>query len=267
MTGLILVIAAALLAADPPPETAVGLSGRMTGLVLPGPELDVKPNTDRRTPLIVRILQVWPHGTAFRYDIEYYGLEPGTFDVKDYLQRKDGSVAADLPAIPVTIHSVLPPGQIKPNPVGAVETPNVGGYRTFLIAAGVVWVVGLGVILFAGRRKPKAADETLDRPRTLAEYLRPLVEGAMAGRLGPAQLAALERTLLVYWERRLHLEHKKPAEAIADLRRHPEAGPLFQELELWLHSPAKDRKVDVAALLEPYRNVPAESLTEEAGAA
>ena len=53
----------------------------------------------------------------------------------------------------------------------------------------------------------------------------------------PAQLAELERTLLVYWERRLNLRDRKPAEAIAELRRHPEAGPLFQQLEAWLHRP------------------------------
>ena len=58
-----------------------------------------KPLDDRRAPVVLRIVDVYPHGTAFRYDLEYYGLEPGTFDLRDYLRRKDGSSTADLPPI------------------------------------------------------------------------------------------------------------------------------------------------------------------------
>ena len=66
--------------------------------VLPGSELEVKP-IGERTPIVLRIVRVFPHGTAFRYDLEYYGLEPGSFDLKDYLQRKDrSSTARDIDA-------------------------------------------------------------------------------------------------------------------------------------------------------------------------
>lgn len=260
MMCIILMTMTVMTATAEPPKVSVGLSGRILGLVLPGTELEVKPNTDRRTPLIVRILQAWPHGTAFRYDIEFYGLEPGQFDIREYLQRKDGSAVKDLPAIPVTIKSVLPPGQIKPNPLEAKNTPGLGGYRTWLIAAGVVWTIVLLVILFAGRGGKKGADLAVHKPRTLADHLRPLVESAMSGRSSPTQLAELERSLLVYWERRLHLQHQKPAETIKQLRHHPEAGPLLEQLEIWLHRPANCKPVDVALLLKPYRNIPVDAL-------
>ena len=58
----------------------VGMPGRLDGVVLPGPELEAKPLTDKRAPVVLRVAAVYPHGTAFRYDLEYTGLEPGTFE-------------------------------------------------------------------------------------------------------------------------------------------------------------------------------------------
>ena len=244
-------------------ETTVGMTARIDQLVLPGPVLEAKPHDDRAAPLVVRILATYPHGTAFRYDVAYYGLDPGTFDLKDYLRRKDGSSATDLPSLPVTIKPVLPPGQIKPNALTPESTPFLGGYRLALIAGGVLWVGGLAAILFVGRRRQKTGSEEAARPLTLADKLRPLIERGIAGQLGVEECADLERSLLAYWRRRLALEDHKPAEAFALLRRHPEAGPLLEQLERWLHRPGSSEKVDVAALLRPYRDLPAETLKVE----
>jgi hypothetical protein len=253
------------LAAAKEPETTVGLPAHIEGLVLPGSELEVKPLTDRHAPVVLRIVNVWPHGSAFRYDLEYYALEPGKFDLKDYLRRKDKSSSADLPPIPMEAQSVLPAGQIKPNDLQPNGVPRLGGYRLILITAAVAWVLGLATILLVGRRK-KIEEHAHVKPRTLAEHLRPLVEGAMAGRLAPAELAELERSLLVYWERRLSLHGIKPAEAIAKLRGHPDAGPLLQHLEEWLHRPGAADVTDVATLLKPYQEIPAATVEPAARA-
>jgi hypothetical protein len=142
----------------------------------------------------------------------------------------------------------------------------LGGYWFVLALAGGVWVLGLVAILFVGRRKKVGVGRETGKPRTLADHLRPLVEGAVAGRLKPAQLAELERTLLAFWERRLNLSDRKPAEAIAELRRHPEAGPLLQQLEAWLHRPGTAGTVDVAGLLKPYQDIPADAVASGAEA-
>lgn len=246
------------LAAGDERVSTVGRPARIEQRVLPGSELEVKPLSER-TPIVLRIVRVFPHGTAFRYDLEYYGLEAGTFDLKDYLQRKDRSSTADLPPIPVTIQSILPPGQIKPNPLAPRLAPHLGGYRLALLISGVLWVIGLLLVLFVGRRR-KRARELAARPLNLAEHLRPLVEGAVAGRLSPARLAELERTLIAYWERRLHVRDRKPMAALAELRQHPEAGPLLRQLETWLHQPGGGAAVDVATLLAPYHHVRADDL-------
>lgn len=237
------------------------MAGRLEGVVLPGPELEAKPLTDRRVPVVLRVVQIYPHGTAFRYDLEYFGLEPGTHDLRDYLRRKDGSAASGLPPLMVKVTPMLPPGQIKPNPLEIDPGPRVGGYRTLLIAVGIVWVLGLVAIVasfFFPRRRRVALMS--DKPVSLADRLRPLVEGAVAGTLSRTQLADLERSLLTYWRKRLALESADPGEAIEALRRHPDAGPLLAQLETWLHQPEPSAPVDVGTLLAPYRALPPEAI-------
>src|SRR5262249_44397110 len=97
-------------------------------------------------------------------------------------------------------------------------------------------------------------------PLSLADRLRPLVEGAIAGKLSQPELASLERTLIAFWRHRLNLDQADPAESIQSLRQHAEAGPLLEQLETWLHRPGPHDYVDPVRLLEPYKNMPAEEL-------
>ena len=57
------------------PTTSVGMPGRVEQLVLPGPLLQARPITDRTLPVVVRIVAAYPHGDAYRYDVEY--VAPG----------------------------------------------------------------------------------------------------------------------------------------------------------------------------------------------
>lgn len=257
--GALALLFAHALTASAQSETTVGMTGRVEGVVLPGSELE--PRTERDGKVVVLVTRVYPHGTAFRYDLEYYGLEPGNHDLRQYLKRKDGSPTGELPPIPVTVKPVLPPGQVQPNKLEIERGPRLGGYRLLVIAAIVVWVIGIVVLIgsffFPRRRKARA---TGDAPVSLADRLRPLVEGAVAGALSQAQLADLERALLAYWRKRLGLEAVEPGEAVAALRAHREAGPLLAQLEAWLHRPGPPTPVDVNALLAPYRNLPPDAL-------
>lgn len=242
-------------------ESAVGMPARIEQVVLPGPELVPVP-AEPKSKLLLRLIAVYPHGSAFRYDLEFVGLEPGDYDLKDFLVRKDGSplTGTDLPSVPVAIRSVLPPGHVLPNPLESRETPRLGGYRTLLIAGGAVWLAGLAAILFVRRkRSPKPIGHSAE-PTTLADLLKPLVEQAIAGRLPSAECARLELALVALWRKRLGLEDLSPAEALKTLRVHAEAGPLLTGLETWLHRPALEGTVDLLGLLAPYRNLPPEAL-------
>jgi hypothetical protein len=207
--------------------------------------------------VILRVLDVFPHGTELRYNLEVTALVPGRLDLRDHLEREDGSSIEDLPELPILVHKALPLGQVEPNPVDVQDPDRVGGYRAWQIAAGALWLVGLVAILFVGRRRRGVlTDGKSQRPLSLADRLRPLVEGAQAGSLDIAGRAQLERLLLAHWRRRRNLEDAKAGEAIATLRRDPEAGALLLKLEEWLHRPNAASDVDIPALLEPYRNAP-----------
>lgn len=234
-------------------ESSVGLPVKIEQLVLPGTELEAKPISDRDAKLVLRVVSTYPHGTAFRYDLEYYGLEPGQFDLRDYLKRKDATATDDLPPIPVKIVSVLPAGQILPGELQPVSPPWVGGYVLVLLLGAVVWIAGLIALIFVGRKKRKTAVRVAEHQLTLAERLQPLVESAVAGRLTLDQQAALERLLLGYWSERLGLADVDPAEAMQRLRSHPEAGQLLRQVEAWLHQPGGAREVNLAQMLAPYR--------------
>jgi hypothetical protein len=248
--------------ADEPAVTAstVGMPRKIEQIVLPGSELEPIPVTDE-TLVVIRVDAVYTHGTAFRYDLVCYAVEPGDYDLRNYLRRKDGSPTADLPRIPFKVSSQLPAGQIEPHDLGYTGLPWLGGYRLLMILAGVVWVGGLVWILYPRKKKSDGAVVVeAATPLSLADRLRPLVIEAVAGRLPPAQLAELERALVSYWRRRLKLEELSPVDALSRLRGHPEASPLVSQLETWLHKPPDQMNVDIPALLEPYRNIAPDAL-------
>lgn len=243
---------------EPRDERTVGVPGELRYVVLPGSELEVAA-ADDETPVVLRIAAARPHGDAWRYDLVWYGLEPGDFDLTDFLERVDGSDAADLPALPVRVGTVLPPGQVEPHRPVAGELPRVGGYRALLYLAGVLWLVGLGAILFGGRRR-REAEAVRAREVTLAERLRPLVTDALAGKLTRREHAELELALVALWRRRLGLDALPARDALAEIGRHPEAGALLRALEAWLHRGAGAEEVDLDLLLAPYRELPPEEL-------
>ncbi|MEM7309206.1 MAG: hypothetical protein AAF682_21155 [Planctomycetota bacterium] len=249
-------------------RSPVGIPQTLRDVVLPGPELEVAPS-DFATPVSVRLAAVRPHGTDFRYDIVYYGLDPGEYDLRDFLRRKTGAPADDLPPLLVTVESVLPPGQVQPSRPTRADLPAVGGYRTWIWVLGIGWVLGLAALLRAGRRRDEETGGPERGPRTVAERLRPLVEAAVAGRLSREEHARLELTLIAFWRKKRGLDGVGAAEALATLREDGEAGPLLRQLEDWLHRPAaggEGEGVDLAALLAPYQNLPADAL-ELSGAA
>lgn len=234
--------------------TTVGMPANIVDLILPGPVLETRP-IDRDAAMVVRVKQAIPYGTdAHRYQVEYYCLEAGEYNLADYLQQLDGS-PAQVPEVKVSVVARLGEGQVLPSELALKSTPRVGGYMMWLIIAGIVWVLGLFAILFVGRKQEKMA-KLANRQPSLADRLRPLVERAMQGELSGSQQAELERMLLTYWRGKLGLNDSDASQAIMQLRQHQTAGQLLRQLESWLHMPADRREeVNLTELLEPYRDV------------
>ncbi len=236
----------------------VGEPSWMRELVLPGTELLAAPG-DFRSPIVIRIDSVSPHGSELRYDLSWYGLDPGTFNLVDYLRRVDGSSTDDLPELSVEVLSILPQGLVKPNALGAADVPLTASYRPLLWIGGILWGGVLVWILRRGR-KQQQEQEVNAPPRTLAEALRPLIQSAIEGRLTGKERADLELSLMAHWRRKLGWEDMPAADALARLRAHPEAGALLVQLEDWLHRPSPPTDVDLEALLKPYRGESSDSV-------
>lgn len=232
----------------------VGMEGRIE-ITTAGLPLEARP-VDPKSKLVLRIAAAVEADVGTRYDIRYIGFVPGDYDLRDFLVRADGSTAADLPPLPVTIAGVLAPehnGQLNPADLSPLR--RLGGYRVVAALAVVAWLALL-VPLVLLRRRSKVIATPIDAARapTLAELLQPLVIRAADGSLDPSGQAELERLLLVHWSQRLNVEHLPPMEAISRLKADPEAGRLLRALEDWLHRPPDRRgAIDLPQLLAPYR--------------
>ncbi|MFK7741773.1 MAG: hypothetical protein AB8H80_15750 [Planctomycetota bacterium] len=237
-------------------KATVGMRGFVKQVVLTGSELVPAPSSFK-TPLVVRVLKTWPHGDHLRYDIEWQGLEEGSYNLVDYLVRKDGSSTEGLPAIEVEVEGLLPITELEPSDAEPKAAERVGGYSKLQVIGAIVWGVGLLAILFVGRkRKPRAAPPPPAKA-TLADRMRPLVEKIASGGGEESHKAELERLLLQFWRVRLDLGDRKAVEAIVAIKENEEAGALMRTVEQWLHAPRPPQDIDVNKLLEPYRSVSA----------
>lgn len=244
-------------AALPTTMPTVGVEGRIE-LALPGTLLKARPVTDK-APLLLRIAstQPAPRRGDLWYDLRYMGLVPGAHDLKNYLVRADGSPTGDLPSVQVAVLGLLPQdhkGELVRN--AGARWPFFGGYRVLMGAVAVLWFALLIPLIFVGRRKRVKIVAPPTARTTFADRLRPLIDQAARGTLSIEEKGKLERMLLWYWQQRLDLTGDSPADAIAALRRHQQAGELLRALEEWLHRrPGTAMTTDVNALLAPYREV------------
>src|SRR2546421_3185181 len=124
-----------------PTKPTVGVEGKIES-DLPGSLLEAKPVNDK-APLLLRVATTMPAATtnAIHYDLRYIGLIAGDHDLKNYLNRADGTSTADLPAIPVKTLGLLPPnhqGQLVNEE--ASRFPWLGGYRAMAAIVIVMWV-------------------------------------------------------------------------------------------------------------------------------
>ncbi len=234
-------------------ERSIGIEGDVSVTLARG---DYQPRPlDDRTPLIVRVESITPAaGGQFTYNLHYIGFEPGTYQLADYLEHPDGSLAAEIGGEKLQVRSILPPDHdgvlnaYVPQPF-----PWFGGYRMLLAFLAALWVAGIAAFIYFGRtRKPLSVPRVVVPPPTYAERMQPLVLAAAAGNLAASGQAELERLMTGYWREKLALPDQRMADALAHLKRHPEAGALLHALERWLHRPGGATRKEITNLLEPY---------------
>jgi hypothetical protein len=235
----------------------VGMPVVIKDLILPGTELEATSQTDDLAPVVLRVINVFPHGTQFRYELEYYGMVPGTFDLKNFLQRKDASTTADLPAIPVEIISVSAPGQLIPRDPSTKRTAWFHYYQLILCAAIILWTITFWSILKIGRRK-KAAQELPPEFPSSIDHLTHYAQQMEKHDLNAQERAEVERLVYAAWREKLGLQETHSNTAVMELKQNAVAGHAIRKLEAWLHAP-QTTPIDlnqIIAELYHYENVP-----------
>lgn len=200
--------------------------------------LRAKASQSPLSPVTVRVMPL-PGGRGQK--IEFIGTIAGNFDLRDFVERRDGGPADDLAPIPVTIVSTLPPGH---------GSDLYGGeqawftwrahYRELLWLVGAAWV-SVPIIVVVRRLARRRAQEPVAPPA-----LAPTLESELLAALdaagdtpSPEQRGRLELLMLRYLSARLGRpmvpEHDAAA-TLKILRESSDSRPLVEAVERWLHA-------------------------------
>lgn len=236
-------------------KPSVGLQSSIQ-VTIPGGEVEARPLPECKIPIVARITKKRALEKSFEYTIVFYGLEAGEFDLRDALRRKTGETLSAVPPILVKVESVLPPGLVEPNTIPSNPLGLTSTYKSTLILAAILWVLGLLAILFSGRASKASTVEIEEKVLTLGDRMQPLISRAIAGELDSDGQAELERILLSHWRSKLSLNDLSAGEAIAKMRQDEEAGQLLRQLEEWLHRPGDKDGVRVQEILSNYIDQP-----------
>ena len=246
-------------------EAVRGMNGRVVVLDA-GAGLQPRADLSLDEPLIARVVGREPaEDGRQRYEIEFIGTVAGRFDLRTALQRPDGAFPADLPPIDVEIRRELAENAGTDVFTDARPAPRIRSrYREAIAAILAAWAA---VPLLVGvcqlvRRLTAPVPAAPVPPPSLAERLEPLLLAAAEGRMSLEERARLELLLLARLGEREGMADRPRADAIAALRRMPDAGPLLEAVESWLHrpGPAEPRRHRVAELLLPFRVQEAEAM-------
>lgn len=238
---------------SPAPTVTVGRPLRIDGLVLPGTRLEPRPDPAQTAPLVVRIVDVAPHGGLLRYDLEVTGLEPGRHDVAPFLRRADGGATDDLPEIPLSVTGLLEAGRPRVAAPDPVAVGRVGGGTAVAAGLAAAWLAASVLsVWWLRRRSMRSAAVPAATP---ADELAALVARARTRALDTGEMAAVERLVYDAWRRALHVTDVAPCDLVSRLRRDPAAAVALDRLAGWLHAPRPEMPADtaafVAALLPP----------------
>lgn len=240
-------------------SVAVGMVGKVDQILIPGGELEAVATTDPLVKIVVRVADTFRHGDAFRYNLEFTGLEPGRYDLTKSLKRKNPEESTtNIALIEVEVTSSLPSGKLEPSKPNMLAIPGWMRYWTKLDIFVGIWIIGLALLWGKSKATRQASVKVEIKESTIADTLKPLVKAACDGTIEPRQRAELESLLIHYWTTRLALADTAPSQILSILKNHSEAGPLILQLETWLHMPpgqANESFTDLTELLRPYESI------------
>lgn len=259
--ALLMLWSAALASGVTQESTSRAIRGMATEVQVDYPAR-LRPRADQ-TPLSPVLVRVNPIEGSSKQRIEFVGNVVGDYDLRDYLEREDGKPLSDLPPLPVTVVSQLPPNHgTDLYSSGTTWFDWSAHYRLLLWLAVGVWVAlpAAWLIYRATRKKPEAAPlPTAPAPPTLEDQLRAALSAAAARTLSTQEKAQLELLVFRFFSERLNRPFlgttDDMSETLRAIRLNPETRELVNAIERWLHaycSGEEDRR-KAGEALEDFR--------------
>ena len=240
-------------------SVTVGMVGKVDQILIPGGELEAVATTDPLAKIVVRVADTFRHGDAFRYNLEFTGLEPGRYDLTKSLKRKNPDESTtNIPSIDVEVTSSLPVGKLEPSKPNMLTIPGWMRYWTKLDIFVVIWIIGLALLWGKSKATGQAFVKVELTAPTISDTLKPLIKAACDGTIEPHQRAELESLLIHYWTTRLALADTSPGQILSMLKNYTEGGCLILKLDISLHMPpgqANESFTDLTELLRPYESI------------
>jgi hypothetical protein len=216
------------------PDVTIGVEG-MRVVEISGPRLVAMPFTPGDA-LAVRIADVQPTASGFRYDLRYMAFGPGEHDIGQSLKRPDGTSPETRKDLAVSVAALIPEddsGELYAAHDSPIDLRS--GYTLMMSLAWGLWAAVLVPLAWYGHKKRRRMAPP-PPPPSIAQRLRVLLEQASRENLCVEQQADLEQLLLAFWSKRLKLSEERLSDAIEQLRSHPQAGAQWERVERWLHS-------------------------------
>ena len=212
-------------------------------------ELLAAAKVDEKAAAMVRIISYEKTRNGFSYDLEFIGLEPGKYNLLDYMRTASRLDPVKLDPYPVEVGTNLNEdfnGELVDfqKDMKALKP----WYKKTSYIVFIVWVLLLPVIIFAGRKKKKVEEVEEVKEKTLNEKICELLV-SLEGNSTKELWQKIEGLILKHWYEKKSLQGLPMHEAIMKLKADSEAGPFIVKLEKGLHSKEFKNEQEVADLI------------------
>lgn len=226
----------------------VGLVKRVT-VSFPGEEI-MAAKVDEKSEAMVRILNKKKTADGFTYDIEFIGLEPGTYNLVKYLRSAVTGEPLNLPEYSVEVDTVLNKdfqGELV-DFQKSVETLTPWYKKLNYLIIGF-WVILLPAIIFLGRKKQVVEEIIEVKEKSLNEKIQELLT-TLKGKSSKEIWQKIEGLIFQHWCKEKNLGNMPMHEAMVKLKADSEAGPFILKLEQGLHSKSLKNEQEVTDLIQ-----------------
>jgi hypothetical protein len=187
--------------------------------------------------------------SKYLYTFEFYAREAGKHDLLSYIVNEEGQ--RPQRSLYLEFDSSLEDnfrGELKAYEKSQIKMKS--SYSNWLPKFAWLWILGLILIIFTGRKKKVSREINADIELSLAEYFQNKLENIDVNQINKEKWQELEAIFLRFCYERFGLESKNSLEALNELRNISEGNEFLCLLEQGLHS---GEEVNTQQLIDKLR--------------